>query len=224
LNAVPTHALDADAQADALARRLAEELAPALAQGLDLPLCALRASVESLRENLASDAAGRQVAANVLREVDHLGRNVRDLMDYATPPRPRPSRCTASEIAHSALGALPEGARARVTVARERTDAILFVDGPLVVRSLLRLLERAVEREGEVLLFARSEGGRALFGVVAGSALSSAGPRRQTDLSLCVVRRDLGLLAGSLELRTSSHGGTCATVMLPVEPSSAVAA
>ena len=208
------HARGADARS--------AEVGQALAQGLDLQLSALRASIESLRDVLSSDSATRQVASNVLQQVERLGRNVRDLTDYASPPRPRPTRCTASEIVLCARGALPEAARARVIVALERTDGILGVDGPLLVRNLLRLLERAIDLGSpEILLFARQERGRMVFGVVdAASSPLSESRRRAADLSLALVGRDLELLDGRLEIRSSGPGENCVSLTLPVTPAS----
>jgi K+-sensing histidine kinase KdpD len=217
LNVVPIHARDAEARREGAAA--SAEVGEALAQGLDVQLSALRASIESLRDALSSDSAGRQVASNVLQQVDRLGRNVRDLMDFATPPRPRPTRCTASEIVLCARGALPEDARARVIVALERTDDVLCIDGPLLVRSLLRLLERAIDLGSpEILLFARREDGRTVFGVVDAASRSLRDARRQKDLSLAVVGRDLELLDGSLEIRSSAPGETCVSLSVPATP------
>ncbi len=220
MNAVPPRLQEVEVRQRGPSSQAADELGPALARGLGLPLTALRASIESLREALSADSPGHHVASNVLQEVDRLNRNLRDLLDYASSPRPTPSRCTASEIALSARGALPESARARVTLARERTDATLRVDGPLLTRNVQRLLERALdEGSEEILLVVRQERGSTVFSVIGSSSPRARSSRpRSTGLALSVARRDVETLQGTLEIRRSPSGETCATVILPDSP------
>jgi signal transduction histidine kinase len=219
LDAAPTHAPDLEAQSRVAAPPV-EDFSAALAHGLDLPLSALRASVERLCDAIADDPDGLRAASNVLRQVEHLGRNVRDLLDFASHPRIAPTNCTASEIVLSAHRALPETVRPRVTLARERAETLLCVDVTLAVRSLLRLLERAMDQgSSEILIFARPAGSAVVFGLVDAAGRQGGAPRRPApDLSLAVARRDLELLSGSLEIRSATGGRTCTTVTLPVHP------
>ena len=62
----------------------ADELNDALANGLDLPLNALRASMEALNRTLPNDAPSNGVIAGALEEVDLLGRKVRELIEYTS--------------------------------------------------------------------------------------------------------------------------------------------
>ena len=74
-----------------------QELGAVLAQGLDLPLNALRASMESLCSSLRGSEHGSDLVDGVLEEVERLGHNVRGLVELATPPILQPLRCTATE-------------------------------------------------------------------------------------------------------------------------------
>ncbi len=203
-----------------------QELGAALSQGLDLPLSALRASMESLCATLGRNGDDRALVDGVLEEFDRLGRNVRVLMELASPPVPQPLRCTAAEIALSARHGLPVALRARVTLARMDDGAAFEVDGPLLARVLHRLIENSLEAGSEqVLLIVRPEGQRWCFSVVddaavpfdadwAVSAFHST-KHNHLGLGLALAKRDLALIGGTLEFRRTHRGETCATVTIP---------
>src|SRR6185436_14232221 len=115
----------------------------ALAQGLDTPLAALRATMESLGQELQLEHGAVKPLRidGVLREVDRLGKNVRELCEFATPPVPRPLRCSLEEIVAAARAPLAPEQRARVIVARSEPGPDIDVDGPLLSGCLRRLLE-----------------------------------------------------------------------------------
>jgi len=204
-----------------------EELGLALAKGLDIPLAALRASMESLSDRLAPDLHAHGLLGGALREVERLGRNVRDLMDYVLPPAPMPLRCTASEIAHATVAGLPAEYRSRVLVAREHAEEPICIDAPLVARALRRPVENAFEAgSDDVLIVARNLGTSVSFRVIDGcrfgvdsswarSAFHST-KRNHLGLGLALTERDLLLMDGKLELANSPEGGTIATLTIPL--------
>jgi len=203
-----------------------DELGPALVHGLDLPIAALRATMESLGDTLLRDQRGHRLLEGVLAEVDRLGKNVRDLVDYASPRRPAPLRCTAAEIALSAREGLPLQQRARVLTALDGTDKVLVTDAALLSRDLRRLLENALEASSrEVLVVVHHDTDSTRFAVVddsdrsfdedwARSAFHST-KRNHLGLGLAIAARDIELMNGTLEIQRTPHGETIATITVP---------
>ncbi len=203
----------------------------ALAQGLDTPLDALRATMESLSQELRQGSATAFAPLRidgVLREVDRLGKNVRELVEYATPPVPSPLACALEEIVHAARAPLSPEQKERVVVARTEPGTALEVDGPLLSGCLRRLLENALEAsEGPVLVSARREGHEASFAVVDGapSALDASFrpvPFRTTKpnhlgLGLALTQRDVALLHGRLEFLSTPGGETCVRITVQLK-------
>lgn len=204
-------------------------LSRALAQGLDTPLAALRASMESLSQELGQGSRPglpRLRMDGVLREVERLGRNVRELCDFASPPTPRPLTCTLEEIIAAATQPLTSEQRARVLAAHFERGATLRVDGPLLSGCLRRLLENALEAtDGPVLVVVRLADGCTSFTVV-DEAPSTLGPDWQPapfqttkpnhlGLGLALTQRDIALLNGRLDFLSAPGGETCVRISIP---------
>ena len=202
------------------------DLGRALAEGLNLPLSALRASMESLTEELARGGVGPLLIDGVLREVDRLGRNVQELLDYASPPVVRPLRCTLEEIVTNARRQLPAASRSRVIAAHERAGATIVIDGPLLSTCLRRLLENALEESSElVLVVVRQEKGRTSFTVledgqesldadVARATLRTTRSNRLA-LGIAIAERDVAAMNGELEFLGCPAGGKLARLIVP---------
>ena len=141
------------ASAAALVRK-SGAVARALTGGLELPLQAIRASVENLHHEFARDPVGSRRLDGVLRGVERLGRNVDGLVDLAAPPTPRPLFCTLAEIVDAALQGLRPEERARVLSARPCGEEPLRIDGPLLSVCLRRLIENSLEAGSESVLWA----------------------------------------------------------------------
>ena len=202
------------------------DLRVALSQALDIPLGALRASMESLEKALAREGDSSLILTGALEEVDRLERNVRELVDFASQPKPMPLRCTVAEILLSATGSLPPEMRERVLIALAEEDSTLQVDGPLLARTLRRFLENALEAGAEqVLLSARHVSEGTQFTVVddapqhldaewAVPAFRST-KRNHLGLGLSLAKRDVALLEGSIEFVKGPRGDKFVTVTIP---------
>lgn len=202
------------------------ELGTALYQGLDIPLNALRASMESLSRELSRDGDSHGIIEGALEEVERLERNVRELMEFTSVPTPMPLRCTLAEIVLSARSGLPPSQRTRVLVAHEPEGAKLMVDGPLLACSLRRLVLNALEAGSEqVLLVARREEEATRFTVVddapekidvewAMPAFRST-RRNHLGLGLAIAKRDVALLLGKIDFAVSKTGDKLVTVTIP---------
>lgn len=217
---VPSHVPSADLV------RQDGSLSRALSQGLNTPLVALRATMESLGQEMLCHAVKPLRIDGVLREVDRLGKNVRELCELAAPPVPRPLACSLEEIVSAARAGLQPEQRARVIVARTEPGAAIEVDGPLLSACLRRLIENALEAtDGFVLVVARREHGQMSLSVV-DDAPSALGPDWQPvpfhstkpnhlGLGLTLTRRDVELLDGRLEFPSSPGGDTCVRISIP---------
>jgi len=203
-------------------------LSRALLQGLETPIAALRASVESLSQELwqkNKEGAPSFQLDGVLREVELIGHNVRELCAFASPPVPHPLKCTLKEIVSAARQHLPAEQRSRVLAARCEEEPAIRVDGPLLASCLRRLIENALEAtEGSVLVVARIEEGAASFSVI-DDAPSALGPGWQPapfhttkpnhlGLGLTLTQRDVALLGGRLEFPSTPRGQTCVRITI----------
>ena len=211
----------------------ASTLGQAMIDGLNLPLAALRASLESLADELDDEDPRTPTVAGALREVSKVGRTVRELADYSNEPTPMPLRCTVEEIVYSARHRLPLAQRDRVLVARVEKPHTLTVDGPLLAQCLFRLIENAVEAgSGWVLVNVRNEGDSTEFVTLNRDPGEEfdwewAQTPFQTDkpehigLGLALARRDIELMGGTLGLSRTPRGEAVAVVRIPNNPEAA---
>jgi len=193
-------------------------LGHALRRGLGRPLSSLRTSMESLvREFEPRDPRGAALD-EALGEVARLGRNVRDLIDYAYPPEPRSLDCLVDEILYSARFQLPRDLWQSLWIARDlpRGAAMpeLAVDGPVLSRSLARLIQAAgSEPTGGILWRASWHAGEVHFVI----AFCGASQLENDPMGLChaIAQRDLGVIGCSIEEHTTAAGGTLIRVHVP---------
>ena len=206
-------------------------LGQALLQGLNVPLAALRAAMELLARDLVDDDPRTGTVVGALEEVHRMGCTVQELVEYSTTPRPMPLKCTVEEIVYSARQRLPLEQRERIAITRAEHGASLTVDGPLLAKCLSRLVENALEAgSGEVLLSVRRDETETVFATLnrdveveidwdwAVSAFRTNKPDH-LGLGLTLVRRDVELMGGELELSRTPQGETSALVRVPNQPS-----
>jgi signal transduction histidine kinase len=218
------------ATAAALVRK-SGAIARALTGGLELPLQAIRASVENLHHEFGREPVGARRLDGVLRGVERLGRNVDGLLELAEPPTLHPLACTPSEIVGAARQALDAEDRSRVQLACTQEGAPLRLDGPLVSVCLRRLIENSLEAGSEtVLVSARTSGDQLVFAVVddAPEGLESdwkpvpflTTKPNHLGLGLTLTQRDVALLGGALTFHATRAGATCVRITVPCLPES----
>lgn len=204
-------------------------LSRALAQGLDRPLLALRASLETLGQELRQGpgSVAPMRIDGVLGEFERLGKNVRQLLEYATAPAIHALDCSLEEIVQAARAPLASEQRERVVCARIEPGASLIVDGPLLATCLRRLLENALEAgTGTVLVVARRTEESTSFSVLDENGADAFGPEwhptpflttkpNHIGLGLALTQRDVALLGGRLEFLRNPGGETCVRITLP---------
>jgi len=209
----------------ASSRGTTPELGTALERGLGQPIHALRASMESLAG--AFDLGDPRTAAldSALSEVTRIGRSVSDLLDYAHPPEPCPLECSIDEVLYSARFQLPHGLWSHLFIARDKSFCMdrLFVDGPVLARSIARLVQSTIsvsaargDVEASLMLRATVEHGRAVFTI---TMQHTSDPVRQqadpTGLCHSIAQRDLGVIGCTLEERTTPSGDLAFRIQLP---------
>ncbi|MFN0244935.1 MAG: hypothetical protein ACKVWV_18790 [Planctomycetota bacterium] len=195
------------------------DLAEAVARGITLPLAALRASMECLARDLEGAATPPLVLRGALNEVIRMGKNVQALVDFTLPQPLHPFACSLEEIAQATLCALDAPSRARVLLASENGRAPLFVDGPVLSRSLAHLVEAGLAHSSHpVLLRARATFSDAVFSVVCPACVSEVDGEADvvrawppnphlaasTGVGVALARREIERLGGSFATRSSS--------------------
>lgn len=202
------------------------DMGVALLQGLNVPLSALRAFMEALGREMNESDPRSPALSGALEEVDRCVHAVQLLVEYSTPPRPMPLQCTVEEIVQGARKRLPAELRERLLIAREGGRRSIFVDGPLLAKSLSRLIQNGFESGSSwVLLRIRSNEDSTSFITInhdprdgvdwewAQSAFRTD-KRDHMGLGLTLVKRDIGLMGGTLALSRTPLGETCADVRI----------
>jgi K+-sensing histidine kinase KdpD len=203
-----------------------EELGMALEHGLELPLSALRASMEYLQHRMPEGTQNKRALHVAIQKVELICRNVHDLMELAVTPSPMPLRCTPLEIASSARSSLPAVKRTRVLFADMTAGTSVHMDAPLVIACLKRLITNACEASsGFVLLSMRSLEGSTTFTIVDGAAANfdedwaltafHSNKRHHMGLGLALVERDMELLGGNFNICHTGNGETMACLTVP---------
>lgn len=176
------------------------ELHVTLTGGLRTPLAVLRATLETLAHRFDDKDPRRVQLDAALAQVARVQHNLQAVLDAEQAPALRPLSCTLHEIVQSAIHALVPEDRARTLVAVEGAHERIVVDGPLVSRSLTRLLETSLDHNAQpALLRVRAHGGRAQFTVL--HTLSGAPAGSVEQLALDLARRDVERMSGSFTTR-----------------------
>ncbi len=150
------------ADAHAAGARELRELQVGLVGGLRTPLAVLRASLEALSYRFEPRDPREAQLTSAIAQVARIQHNLQTVLDAEHPVPLRPLACTLTEIVNGAVQPLVSEHRARTLVAIEGGNARIVVDGPLVSRTLMRLVESTLDLSSEpVLLRASGHSGRA---------------------------------------------------------------
>ncbi|MCP3914797.1 MAG: hypothetical protein GY711_04455 [bacterium] len=196
----------------------ARELEAALSRGVRTPMAALRAALEDLRQASDGREQSTRLVTGALRELTDLDRHLEMLLEYVAPAQLRPLRCSVAEILYAARGSLEADERTRVLIASEELESGFAVDGPQLVRVLMRLLcETLRDNQGDVLLRAREDGNELVFTIV-----EHAQPRpRPTasawdDLEILLAKREVERMGGRTAVRDSLSSHRRLEVRMPI--------
>ena len=199
------------------------DLSSAVGHAVRAPLAALRASMETLARSFEAGDRRHLAARGALDEIVRLGHELQTLLDYALPLPVQPISCSLREIVCSAVEGLVPRRRADVLTAIEDRRARLEVDGPLLSRSLSRLLETDHETSAApALLHARLECSDAVFTVVLEPAAPKSpvgtdlrGTTAASVLGLLLARRDVERMGGAFHFRRGADDRIVSEIRLP---------
>jgi len=195
-------------------------------RGIETPLHALRACLESLGKEFPADSSQTQSLRKAVGLIETVGRNVQVISALAAPHEPVPLRCTLDELARSAVRATSTSVRERVFCAVEDKGAFTCVDGPSFSRWLSHLIHASVAGRGQALLRVQVIGGKAVFTLVAGLGQESCfgnraapDPFRRSDdeLLLRVAEQEIQRMGGTFERSTSAPGNFQLTARFPLD-------
>lgn len=202
------------------------DFASAVQHGLRTPLAALRASMESWSGTGEPEPVDPRVD-RALGEVSRLTRNVQALAEWAAAVEPAPLACSAEEIARAVVRAR-RAESDRILVACSTSSEPLWVDGPILTRSLIRLLDNALEAgPGPVLFRTSLDHGVCRFTLLDAGAGFSRPPAElerpfvtskpgALGMGLPLARRDVERMGGQLRVEPTPLGLTRVTVTIPL--------
>jgi len=202
------------------------DMPTAVAHGVRAPLAALRASMEALAGGFTAQDPRSLAVRGALEEVVRLGQEMQTLLDYALPLPLQPMSCSLREIVCSAVEGVAVSKRGGVWVALENRGSRLQVDGPLLSRSLARLIESASAAvQGPILLRARVDAPDSVFSLVQvgpAPARTGEGVLKGTTatsvLALVLARRDVERMGGRFTFRRGDDGRIVSEIRFPGSP------
>jgi len=202
------------------------DVSSAVASAVRAPLAALRASLEMLASSFEAGDRRNVAARRAIDEIVRLGHELQTVLDYALPVPVAPISCSLREIVCSAVDHLGPRRRIDVMTAIEDRRARLEVDGPLLARSISRLLEPAHGAPAApALLRARLERKEAVFTVVLGrtDVESPGAPELRATtaasvLGLVLARRDVERMGGRFTFRRGDEDWIVSEIRLPAGP------
>jgi hypothetical protein len=170
--------------------------------------------MESLRCELGPTNFGDEAISAVLAEVNRLGRNVQELFDYAYQPEPCALECTVNEIVYTARFHVPHEMWSSLWIARDFDLPCLVVDGPVLSRSIARLIQAAAPyaQNGVLLNVKRTKKGVAFTITYRGASDHLGDP---TGLCHAIAQRDLAVIGCPVNESVSALGDTTITIGIP---------
>lgn len=177
------------------------EAAPPCGEHAARALCqrvaSLRAALDAVRDSLPVQDPLQAPVQGARLELDRLARDVRALVDWSLPSPVRTLDCSLEELGLAAVDVLQPERRGRTLVAVDAPRTRVFVDGPLISRSLARILEHgfAAGADHADLHIGPCDGGFAA--VVAFQGTGAAEVSVSTGLADALARRDLARIGAS---------------------------
>jgi hypothetical protein len=199
------------------------DVSAAVGNAVRAPLAALRASMEMLASSFDAGDRRNVAARRAIDEIVRLGHELQTVLDFALPLPVAPISCSLREIVCSAVEQLGPRRREDVITAIEDRRARLDVDGPLLSRSLSRLLEPAPGAPAApALLRARLERSQAVFTVVLGRTDVEAtrvpdlrATTAASVLGLLLARRDVERMGGQFTFRRGDEDRIVSEIRFP---------
>jgi two-component system CheB/CheR fusion protein len=231
-------------RADITARKEAEErlahqaslarvgqMAAIVAHEVRNPLAGIKGAIQVLMARRAPDDAELPVMRDVVARIDSLGDLINDLMVFARPRPPRPSRFALRPLIEEAIAQLrrdPGGAAVDMVM---DGDAVIEADADLVRATILNLLLNAAQAmggHGKIAIAITTDDRFAVIDIRdSGPGIPEAirdqifepfftTKARGGGLGLPIARRTAELHGGTLTAQHPAGGGTVMTITLPL--------
>lgn len=201
------------------------DLVTTLGRGIRTPLRALRAALEDLK---AGHSKADDVLPGALDTLAGVMQHLDALEDHLVPSPLLPLVCTTREIARSARDLLGTDS-SKLLLAHEGRPLSLFVDGPLMAKSLARVAASGLDQGGSALLHVRTGEHECSFTVVVraadeSSALAAQRCAERLGLEVAIAARDLARLGAEPSFQIDPNGVARLEVVITDEASGKAAA
>jgi PAS domain S-box-containing protein len=208
------------------------EMAAVIAHEVKNPLAAVRGAIQVIGKRLPADGREASVITDIIARIDALNRLVRDLLLFARPPRPNPTRVNLNEVLAMTARLIGEDAACRdVQVVVSGSCPTIMADAELLKIVFLNLLmnsAHAMRHQGAISVSLVSGDGTCRI------AVSDTGPgippevrarlftpfvttkSRGTGLGLSTVKRLVEAHGGEIRVDSPPEGGTTVVISLPL--------
>jgi len=216
------------------AEKLAEigQLAAGVAHEIRNPLAGIRGAIEVLRENKIDREAQRPIMSEIMERVDRLNVAVQDLLEYAKPMFPHPTRHQLNDLVDSTLSTLVHDPRlSKVEVVRHYRHLVeVETDFSILERVFTNIILNAVQAMNyagtlEIVLEERGTEGVVSFRDSGPGIQAEVLPRifspffttrtAGSGLGLALSRQYIEVLGGRIRVTTQLGVGTTFIVALP---------
>jgi two-component system sensor kinase FixL len=216
-------------EATALARL--GEMAAVIAHEVKNPLAAVRGAIQVIGSHLPAGATDAAIVKEIIARLDGLNDLIQDLLVFARPPKPKPTRIDLRRLLHSVIGMLKQDpAVADLVVDIDGEVPPVSGDAALLTIALQNLLinsAQAMQGRGRVRVSLTAADGWHHI------AIADAGPgippdiraqlfrpfkttkARGTGLGMATAKRLTELHNGRIEVSCPESGGTIVTIHLP---------
>ena len=209
------------------------EMAAVVAHEVRNPLAGLRGALQILSQRLKDERAERGIILEMIKRLDVLNDRVNDMLRYAKPRTPELSRVSLRPLLNATAElARRDQAMSALEIAIEGDSPAAFGDAEMLREVFLNLIlnaGQAMEGRGVVRILLEGGSSAVVRVVDTGPGMSDELRERVFDpfvttksagtgLGLAIVRRLLELQGASVEVESTSPGGTTMRVVLPTEP------
>jgi PAS domain S-box-containing protein len=191
------------------------EMAAVIAHEVKNPLAGIRGAIQVIGSRLPQDGRDAAMVKEIVARIDALNDLMKDVLLFARPPQPRPSRVDVRMLVATTADLLSaDPALKEVSVNVEGSAQPIIADPELLKIVFVNLLAngaQAMKGRGTIRV------SLATLGETCEIAFADIGPGipRGTGLGLCTAKRLVEAHRGAIRVDCPPGGGTTVTVRLP---------